>query len=379
MTLANDELVSNFLSRLQGVKRQGRGWKAQCPAHEDRHASMSVGLGAGGRVLIKCHAGCPPRIVVAALGMSMRDLFPVHTPQRRSRGHVRRWQVCDAAGRVCATHCRRDTPGGKLMWWAGADGRRGLGGFPASALPLYGSELVAAADASDVVVLCEGEKAADAVGSAGLLALGTVTGASGTPSDGALSVLAGRQVCLWPDEDQPGRAHMTRIAQRLQGMGACLRWVDWSDAPPGSDAADAFHVGGESLVRSLVEGAGPSPAAGLLEAVADAFERLGVPSMTSERLLAALPSWAPRSAAALARQLRQFGLRPTRSTRGWRGYTRNAVLVAMQTSITDGASTHTPSDRFGYVTTPTGYTYSPEPVNASLMPVSRSGCVWSEQ
>ena len=48
---------------------------ARCPAHEDRHASLSIGEGHGGRILLKCFAGCTPREVVAALGLTMSDLF----------------------------------------------------------------------------------------------------------------------------------------------------------------------------------------------------------------------------------------------------------------------------------------------------------------
>jgi hypothetical protein len=34
-----------------------------------------VGEGDGGKVLIHCHAGCPKREIVAALGLEIRDLF----------------------------------------------------------------------------------------------------------------------------------------------------------------------------------------------------------------------------------------------------------------------------------------------------------------
>jgi hypothetical protein len=35
--------IGLLLSRLQGVRKSGRGWQAKCPSHEDRHASLSVG------------------------------------------------------------------------------------------------------------------------------------------------------------------------------------------------------------------------------------------------------------------------------------------------------------------------------------------------
>jgi hypothetical protein len=60
---------------------------ACCPGHDDRNASLSVGTGADGRALVYCHAGCTDREIVAALGLSMADLFPAeHRNGRRIPG-----------------------------------------------------------------------------------------------------------------------------------------------------------------------------------------------------------------------------------------------------------------------------------------------------
>lgn len=68
--------TEEFLSRLERVKRSGKGWTARCPAHEDTQASLSIGEGDDGRVLLNCHAGCTVDEIVAALGLGLRDLFP---------------------------------------------------------------------------------------------------------------------------------------------------------------------------------------------------------------------------------------------------------------------------------------------------------------
>jgi len=86
---------------------------------------------------------------------------------------------------------------------------------------------------------CEGERATDALVGRSIMALGTATGASGTPSDDGLRALAGPDVALWPDADEPGRAHMQRIATRLALLGVAVRWYDPApDATDGRDAAD---------------------------------------------------------------------------------------------------------------------------------------------
>ena len=71
-----------------------------------------------------------------------------------------------------------------------------------------------------------------------LPALGTVTGAGGTPVLESLEVLRGRRVILWPDADDEGLRHIQRIAERLQRIASEVRIFEWRDAPPKQDAAD---------------------------------------------------------------------------------------------------------------------------------------------
>ena len=64
---------NEILLRLH-AQRNGTGWSAHCPAHEDRNASLSISEGRDGRTLIYCHAGCTPEQIVAAMGLKMADL-----------------------------------------------------------------------------------------------------------------------------------------------------------------------------------------------------------------------------------------------------------------------------------------------------------------
>lgn len=67
--------IESVLGRLDGVTRAGKSYKALCPAHGDKSPSLSLKEGDDGRVLIHCFAGCLIEDVVAAIGMSMSDLF----------------------------------------------------------------------------------------------------------------------------------------------------------------------------------------------------------------------------------------------------------------------------------------------------------------
>lgn len=56
------ETIANAL----GGRKVGQGWTACCPAHDDREPSLSI-RDADGKVLVRCHAGCDQRDVIAAL------------------------------------------------------------------------------------------------------------------------------------------------------------------------------------------------------------------------------------------------------------------------------------------------------------------------
>lgn len=79
------EPVARVLAKLERVRRSGVGWEARCPAHDDQHASLSISVGDDGRVLVRCHAGCHTALVVAALGIEMRDLFARPAAKGRTR------------------------------------------------------------------------------------------------------------------------------------------------------------------------------------------------------------------------------------------------------------------------------------------------------
>jgi hypothetical protein len=48
-----------------GAKRNGAGWQARCPAHEDHTPSLAISEGTDGRTLLHCHAGCSVESVLA--------------------------------------------------------------------------------------------------------------------------------------------------------------------------------------------------------------------------------------------------------------------------------------------------------------------------
>src|SRR5262245_58479342 len=88
----------NVLKRFPDAKPSGNGWVARCPAHDDRHASLSIGVGAEGRWLVKCHARCSLDAILAATGLTMRDLFA--NPTRPTKTIIATYSYQDEQGQL---------------------------------------------------------------------------------------------------------------------------------------------------------------------------------------------------------------------------------------------------------------------------------------
>lgn len=77
--------TAEIAAALGGAKREGRGWRCLCPAHNDHHPSLSI-VERGGKTLLTCRAGCDLRAVLAAL--RDRQLWPA-VNERRGDGQDR--------------------------------------------------------------------------------------------------------------------------------------------------------------------------------------------------------------------------------------------------------------------------------------------------
>ncbi len=160
------------------------------------------------------------------------------------------WTYCDASGRAVCRVARFDVGGGKefapLTFAAG----RWQWKAPPEPRPLYGLDRLAAHPEAPVIV-CEGEKAADAAERIipGVVAVTAMNGAQ-SPRKADWSPLAGRRVIVWPDFDKAGEDYARAVAELATAAGAKVAGVirvrslaDREDLPPTWDAADALAEG----------------------------------------------------------------------------------------------------------------------------------------
>jgi putative DNA primase/helicase len=254
-----------LLSKLPDVKKSGSGWSARCPAHDDSHASLSVSAGDDGRVLLRCHAGCETSEIVAALGLRLANLFPakpdaprfnqtgpafpsandaVDALERRLGPRSASWTYHDLAGIPVGLVVRWDETVGKEIRPVArfTDGWR-IKAMP-EPRPLYGLTYLVSAD---LVIVVEGEKCADAARKLGFVAT-TSAGGSQSLSKTNWQPLAGKEVWILPDNDEPGRRYAKTVADILIKLkpAPVVRIIDLPALPDRGDIVDWIEAHGDA-------------------------------------------------------------------------------------------------------------------------------------
>ena len=252
-----------------------RGNSAQCPAHEDRNASLSIGDRKDGTgAVLHCHAGCPTDMVLEALAMSAADLF------NESRDHDAReprgewtpfgeatdvYDYTDEQGQLLFQVLRtankqfpqrRPDHSKKSGWnWKLDDTRRVLYKLPM---------VIRAIEDTGEIWIAEGEKDVRALENAGVTATCNPGGA-GKWKPEYCEFLRDAIVHIIADKDKPGQAHARQVAASLEGiargveileaagthkdaaahLGAGLTLADfevtWEEGDPAPDLAPDLH------------------------------------------------------------------------------------------------------------------------------------------
>ena len=232
--LAVERILDQLHERGLKVVARGGGYSAQCSAHEDRSPSLSLRQ-IEGQALVHCFAGCDAIDVMAALGMTMADLYDDRagatypytdawgTPTRL----VRRRVAADGVGKEFVQTGDKRVP------------------------QLYRlPKVIEAVAAVETIWLVEGEKDVHAMEALGVVATTAPMGAS---NFGLVDVgpLKGAEVIAIADRDAAGQTWAAAVRARLDGYAASLVFVE---AKVGKDAAD--HVGaGHGLDEFVTLGA----------------------------------------------------------------------------------------------------------------------------
>jgi len=226
--------LSDILLKLKNVQRHGEQYQAQCPAHDDKNASLSI-TEKNGKVLFHCHAGCDYRKVMDSLGISKPDKPTISKiyDYRNADGSLN-FQVCRFMPKTFRQRKSENE-------WTMKDVQK----------TLYKLPELTEANKSKLVFICEGEKDVDTLFEKGFLATCNAGGAISSPYDkkwlsAYTETLSGCNICIIEDKDEPGRKHAASVAEIMQGKASTIRIIECPDAncQKVKDATDYFNAGG---------------------------------------------------------------------------------------------------------------------------------------
>ena len=244
-----------ILGKLNNVDIKGDSQAyARCPAHNDQHNSLSIGVGDNKRILLHCHAGCTTDSILSAIGLTTKDLFPNQSSLQKSwKKRVCSYDYTDESGTFLNQKTRWiDEDGNKSFSWShkedgewkkGRNGRKVLYNLPAVIK-------------ADTVYLVEGEKDVETLKSNGLTATTAPDGAgTGKWSTDYDRYLSGKSVIVIPDNDEIGRNFSEKVARSV----SCVATVtlldlreEWPTLKEHGDITDLIEqYGAETVLKKL--------------------------------------------------------------------------------------------------------------------------------
>lgn len=275
MKLTVKELAER-LGRGKEVKLNESSYNTVCPAHDDNGPSLTVSESRDGRILVKCHAGCPQSSVIAALEsqglwqkksktwkvLNKGNESNVPTNPRHPKFGVpaRKWTYRNIKGELVGftfrfengdkkdivpmAYCVAEEDGEHQWRWKSFNKPR----------PLYNEHLLQE-DRTSPILLVEGEKTADAATKIfNDYIVATWAGGSSAVKHANFEVLKGRDVIIWPDADEPGLKAAALIGEiLLEAKVKSLKLVyPPKELPKGWDLADDIPEGVDLDRRAAV-------------------------------------------------------------------------------------------------------------------------------
>lgn len=225
------------LAQQLDAKKVGGQWMAVCPSHDDHTPSLAITDGRTG-VVLHCHGGCPQEAVLAALPVTVRDLF--NAPSTTLGREVAVYDYHDETGTLLFQAVRYEPktfrmrvpdlagPGGWSYKMNGT--RRVLYHLP---------EVVQAVKDGKRIWVTEGEKDCDAIRDLGHIATTNPNGAGKWRSE-YNALFAGADVVVIADRDAPGYEHARHVERQLKPLAKRVVVVE---SAVGKDISDHFAAG----------------------------------------------------------------------------------------------------------------------------------------
>lgn len=226
--------IKEFLSYFKKVHASGNNqYTALCPAHDDKHPSLSIGFSTeNNHIVLCCHAGCKAEDVLSSVGLSFKDLY---SDDKRSKIMNKvTYTYYKHNGEMAYKKYRTDyNDGSKKFYFETPNGTKKLTGVQRE---LYNLPNVLKATK---VYFVEGEKCADEIIRYGAVATTLDSGAKSHWYPHYNEYLNGKEIIIIPDNDIPGINYAKMILQNIP----TAKIVNLPDLPKKGDIFDWLAMG----------------------------------------------------------------------------------------------------------------------------------------
>lgn len=248
------EIYESNLLPFKILKRYGTKAQCRCPAHDDKHASLTITKGRK-CTLFYCHAGCTVDDVLKAAGLEKKDTFydvEPRSPNWKAYVEGREKRKIEAVynyffinGSYAFTKIRLE--GKKIIYGKLQNDRftYGLGHDVGrkSYKAIYGSiqAINKALAEGRPIFIPEGEKDVDTLSKQGFTAF-TYGGVNDWQSDFA-TLVQGAEVFILADNDEPGKRVAETIQNDIKAVAKSSKIIVPMPDTPKADITDYFSAG----------------------------------------------------------------------------------------------------------------------------------------
>lgn len=249
--------LQTILSRLKGVKKVGPNtYRAYSPLRDEKEPSLYITEKPDGTILMCDHGGGDTKAILAAIGLTMRILFPDggssgsepkgSDPERKVAAI---YQYLDKNGELVAEKVRYKN---KTFFWRSKKPDGSYDYHKPKNVPLYNGTVLEKAEA---VFLVEGEKDVDTLTKYGLPAVSLPNGAHW--ENEYVAYFSDKVIIILPDNDDTGRDYAKAALKALKptnyNTGIMQLNNLWPEIPEKGDVSDYIAAKGEEAVVKLKE------------------------------------------------------------------------------------------------------------------------------
>jgi hypothetical protein len=289
---------------LGNAKKANGQWVASCPVpshgkgNGDKNPSLSIDINDEGKPLFHCHGGCSQEDVfhtIRALNL-LPELLERPDPLANIKPipkveFQQEWIYTDEDRQPVFVKQRLkvgETGKTYRLYKIDEAGRKQSSLSDARIVPYNLPALLDAKTAGRNIFLVEGEKAADAIKSIGMIATTAHTGAGSWPA-AITEYFAGAQVIILPDNDVPGWQYAHKAAEAILPIVKSLKVVDLGLQGQGDDAYEFIEEGGSrdklvalvkaaSVITSVDQLTMPERLNPVLNSIANAVQQVTAPA-----------------------------------------------------------------------------------------------------